>query len=361
MQAVTWNRPTPGAPEEFGAIVSLLDGGESPESRVSLTFIQFAKNLLLRRLPRDPCARMGLKNEGDRADGRCMFMPCFEDLGAAESAFLGFRASLNTPVVNVEDLDVGPARAGILLSAGEYGDLKLLVRVRLISTGEGMTFRFQGNPAEFGDARSAVDAAIGFGEGMGFLFDDDLVIDGGPSGRSRAFKIWSSLTRNAEHVATVASAEPPAAPTQQPAPVMANNPAPAGELELTDDLVVELASASDSIRQGAQPNSSETQTFFGTEGPVGAARPVPSAGRPAAEKANAPRQGASEANVLTKFRQLPRSERRGAATDRRKRGAASTAVRPDSKELAGIELASEELGNEFVDVSGFLTRLLSSF
>ena len=81
---------------------------------------------------------------------------------------------MNTPVVNIEDLEVGAARAAIVLSSADNGDLSLLVRVTLISTGRGVTFRFQEDPAQFGTPSAAIDSALSFAEGMGFLFDEEL-------------------------------------------------------------------------------------------------------------------------------------------------------------------------------------------
>ncbi len=72
-----------------------------------------------------------------------------------------------------------------------------------------------------------------------------------------------------------------------------------------------------------------------------------------------------EALVLTKLRpkkskpQSP-SQRKIRPSSRMSQPAASP-ERAGSGELGRVELAAEELGNEFVDVSGFLTRLLSSF
>lgn len=272
---------------------------------------------------------MKLKDTAILADGVSMFMPCTDDFLVAESSILAFCATINTPVINVEALDVGPARAGILLSAGDYGDFVLVVRVALISNGQGVTFKLQGDPREFGEAAAAVDAALSFSEGMGFLFEEILVAGGPQAGRQRALKIWESLVSERAE-----KSEP--APDAARAPLYAvKTVAPkAVELELTEALaVVEDVSMHVGAVDAAEVPiaGSQTQTFC-------AAGSVDAAQTREAEIVGS--------RVLTKFRNGLGDEPR---TDR------------TNERLARIELTSEKLGGEAPDVSGFLTRLLSSF
>ncbi|MCP4038090.1 MAG: hypothetical protein GY944_17265 [bacterium] len=225
-------------------------------------------------------------------------MPSSEDPVVAESAILGFCATLNAPVVNVDALDVGPGRAGILLSAGQYGGLNLWVRVSLISNGQGVTFKFQGDPGDFGDHRGALEAALSFAEGMGFLFEDDMLPQGGPSGRNRAHRIWTSLF------------EVPG-PEQLPLEAIETG----GEAPIHPD-------------PAAAPGPECSEPL--TRGPAAAMSPL-----------------------LSKFRQIEPAPSQA--------GPDQTGPRPGAQELAQLELTSEELGNEHVDHAGFLARLLGSF
>lgn len=99
------------------------------------------------------------------------------------------RLSLNTPVVAIERLPVGPAAAGIALHRGAEST-RLTVAVR--STRSGQVVFFQ--PDGWGDREPpdlALDAALSFAEGMGFLFDDDLLERGfDPAQAARA---WADL------------------------------------------------------------------------------------------------------------------------------------------------------------------------
>jgi len=111
----------------------------------------------------------------------------------SEASLQAFCAAMNTPVVNIQELDVNPARAAIALCAGEYGETWLVVAVRSLASGEGVIFKYQGDPAEFGSEAAALEAGLSFAEGMGFIFDTDLMVGSESAGRKRAWKIWSSL------------------------------------------------------------------------------------------------------------------------------------------------------------------------
>lgn len=120
-------------------------------------------------------------------------MSSSEDVALAESAIVAFCAALNAPVVHVDPLDPGPARAGILLARDTDDDLHLWVRIRLIASGEGVTYEFQGDPGDLVDSRVALESALRFSEGMGFLFEQDMIARSGKPGRARANRIWTSL------------------------------------------------------------------------------------------------------------------------------------------------------------------------
>jgi hypothetical protein len=275
-----------------------------------------------------------LKLRRDVSDGLRMFMPCSDAPAIAESAIAAFCASLNTPVLNIEMLEVGLARAGIMLAAQEYGQLVLLVRVSLMANGEGVTFQFQGDPADLGDAAGALEAALSFSEGMGFLFEEDLLCRGDRSGRARAFNIWNSLCNRRED--PIGAAEPtvvPEAARVAAPPPVARGPVPAAEIELTDAMLACEPGGPVENETIAQVADSLTQSFLelGGEEYAGDAPPEVAMGSP----------------VLTKFRE--------------RREPAGAVRRPGSEELGRVAIETEELATEFVDDSGFLTRLLSCY
>jgi hypothetical protein len=86
------------------------------------------------------------------------------------------RVSLNTPVVAIEDLPVGPAAAAVALHAAP-GGTRLTLALRSVRTGQ-VVFYTPDEDWRPGDGM-ALDAALSFAEGLGFLFDDDALAAGG--------------------------------------------------------------------------------------------------------------------------------------------------------------------------------------
>ena len=105
------------------------------------------------------------------------------------------RLSLNTPVVTIEDLPVGPAAAGIALHTGPEGP-SLTLAVRSVRTGQVVFFYPDEDWSEIHGSQLAVDAALSFAECMGFLFDDDPIEAGGDV--REAARRWAELVETAE-------------------------------------------------------------------------------------------------------------------------------------------------------------------
>jgi hypothetical protein len=101
----------------------------------------------------------------------------------------GLRLSLNSPVVATSDLPVGPARAAILVHHEPKRGLALTVGVRSLASGSVALYGLEGwiDPEATGE--EGIDAALAFAEGMGFLFDDELV-DGSAASRAKALERW---------------------------------------------------------------------------------------------------------------------------------------------------------------------------
>jgi hypothetical protein len=116
------------------------------------------------------------------------------------------RLSLNTPVVTIEDLPVGPAAAGIALHAGPEGP-SLTLAVRSVRTGQVVLFHPDEDWTEIHGTQLAVDAALSFAECMGFLFDDDPIEAGGDA--REAARRWAKL------VETAGDEEPAALPAEE--------------------------------------------------------------------------------------------------------------------------------------------------
>jgi hypothetical protein len=116
------------------------------------------------------------------------------------------RLSLNTPVVAIEDLPVGPAAAGIALHEGLEG-LRLTLAVRSVQNGQVVFFHPDEDWSEIQGSELALDAALSFAECMGFLFDDDPIEAGGD--------VREAADRWAELVETAGAEEPADPPGEE--------------------------------------------------------------------------------------------------------------------------------------------------
>jgi hypothetical protein len=128
----------------------------------------------------------------------------------------GLRLSLNTPVVSIDELPVGPARAAIAIHEEIDGRPNLTVGIRSLRSGAAVLFSLEGDLREHSSLAVGVDAALSFGESMGFLFDEDEFEAGSPEeARFRALGLWLELmgpeSEASEGVSQVPIAPPPPA------------------------------------------------------------------------------------------------------------------------------------------------------
>ncbi len=101
--------------------------------------------------------------------------------------------SLNTPVVAIENLAVGPARAAIALQDLGDGNARLNLVVRSQRTSQLACFSHDEPLAGEASTQIALDGALSFAESMGFLFDDDAIPDLGADGPREAADAWNVL------------------------------------------------------------------------------------------------------------------------------------------------------------------------
>lgn len=135
-----------------------------------------------------------------------------EPLALSEASLLALRPALNAPVLNVDFLPVGPARAAIVIFAEEYGGIGLAFGIRSIEGGQVAVFRNREPMDETAPLQEVLEPALASAERMGFLFDEDMV-DGvpGDQGRSQATALWGRL------MGDVAMPPPPRAAPPLPA------------------------------------------------------------------------------------------------------------------------------------------------
>jgi hypothetical protein len=133
-----------------------------------------------------------------------MFQPRPDAPAPSKAGLQGLRLSLNTPVVSIEELPEGPARAAIVLEAGADGSLQLAVVLRSLRASGLVSFVLSGaiDPQA---VTFAWDAALNFGEGLGFLFDDDALAADTEGAREAAFASWQSFSAGADAGGPVAA------------------------------------------------------------------------------------------------------------------------------------------------------------
>ncbi len=178
-----------------------------------------------------------------------MFAARHRPLLLVEDRLLALRMSLNAPVLATAELPVGPARAAIVVHAQGASRCFSIV-VRSLRNGASVIYELEGEDLrEDSGWAVALDASLSFGESMGFLFDDEMLVDRSPETLRRA------ITRLHEILAPpdVADDDPLAAS----APHVAANEA--GEILLEDEL--------DNAAQDADAQGSDVT------GPLDAASP----------------------------------------------------------------------------------------
>jgi hypothetical protein len=159
-----------------------------------------------------------------------MFSPRKRPLLLVADRLLALRLSLNTPVVATPDLPAGPARAAIAVHS-ESGRTCFTVAVRALRNGVSVLYELEGeDPNDASGVAVALDAALSFGESMGFLFDDELV-----TARSESV-LRAALSKLREVVA------PPSPDVGDTAPSY-DLDAPSDEILLEEALELEPASA----------------------------------------------------------------------------------------------------------------------
>jgi len=126
--------------------------------------------------------------------------------------------SLNAPVIAIDELPVGPARAGVALWELPEGGLHLEIAIRSLRTGEVVAVATDVAPDDSAEGGAAVEAALSYAEGMGFLFDEDEVGAAGGEAADKAGALWCDLV---EEIPERARATESATAAERPTPASA--------------------------------------------------------------------------------------------------------------------------------------------
>jgi len=115
-----------------------------------------------------------------------MFAARNRPLVLVEDRLLALRMSLNAPVLATAELPAGPARAAIVVHARGASRCFSIV-VRSLRNGDSVIYELEGDDLREDRGWSvALDASLSFGESMGFLFDDEMLVDRRPETLHRA-------------------------------------------------------------------------------------------------------------------------------------------------------------------------------
>ena len=170
---------------------------------------------------------MKLKRTPPRPDTTPMIFPAETPLDPVCHEVRALYVALNSPVVTLESLSVGPASAVIALHLADGATLA----VRSVRTGQVAFFT---SSAELRDRpHLAVDAALSFAESLGFLFDDDEVATRGDEGPREAAWLWWELLGETRETETLD--EPEGAPPDPSGSVQVTPPEVGGDLDPPGD------------------------------------------------------------------------------------------------------------------------------
>jgi hypothetical protein len=189
-----------------------------------------------------------------------------EPIALSEASLLAFRPALNTPVLNVEFMPVGPARAAIAVFTEDWGGIGLALGIRSIEGGQVAVYRNRESLQEGAQVSEIFKPALAAAERLGFLFDEDI-LEGtsGDQGRSQATALWGQLMGAAEVEVTAASAA--VRPHETPAPDLNGM-----TLNLDQPLPPEpeLAAASGAVTPQETPTPAANETTLDLDEPLGA-------------------------------------------------------------------------------------------
>ncbi len=288
-----------------------------------------------------------------------------EPLALSEASLLALRPALNAPVLNVDFLPVGPARAAIVVFAEEYGGIGLALGIRSNEGGQIVVFQNQQSIDDQVPLAEAIEPALSLAERLGFLFDEDMVGSGG-QGRAQATALWGRLMGEVEMPPAPVAAPPLPAATESildlsqeldPLDSFDDGEGSDDELMLDDVALEDQTLIRLEVEAGAPEETLETDPASGPLAEV--TEPVAPAPAPAPTQAAAPVPAAAPvaaaapetlpATRLSKFRQAA-----GPGEEEAERADAGS-------ELGRIPIVRVRRGREGSRRIPYLARLLSSF
>jgi hypothetical protein len=120
------------------------------------------------------CTALNLKGNAIRSDTELMKFSAHSAPARSATELRSVRRSLNTPVLSIAQLPVGPASAAIAAHVDSGDGLPLYtLAVRCDRSREVVFFTVREEDLARSESSLAAEAALSLAEGMGFLFEED--------------------------------------------------------------------------------------------------------------------------------------------------------------------------------------------
>lgn len=201
-------------PANYGRIVSLQTGCETPNqvaNQVANPPSSVPGATGSADLPGGPavfsfgCTALNLKRNAIRSDTGLMMFTAHSAPARSAIELISVRRSLNTPVLAIAQLPVGPASAVIATHVDARDGLPRYTLAVRCERSRGVVF-FAAREEDIARSESslAAEAALSLAEGMGFLFEDDLPLVSG----NAAALIWEAFVDSADSSAAAADLPP---------------------------------------------------------------------------------------------------------------------------------------------------------
>ena len=115
-----------------------------------------------------------------------------ESISLGENRLIGLCPSVNAPFLESGDVGGGPIRGAVATLVDPNGSIELCLPMRGLRSGQAWMYEAETPLADVSELHDALYEALIFGEGLGFLFDDDLAE--GTGGLADAEAFWRRLT-----------------------------------------------------------------------------------------------------------------------------------------------------------------------
>jgi hypothetical protein len=126
------------------------------------------------RISTSRCIVLNLKGNAIRSDTELMKFSAHSALARSATELRSVRRSLNTPVLSIVQLPVGPASAAMAAHVDSGDGLPLYtLAVRCERSREVVFFTVREEDLARSESSLAAEAALSLAEGMGFLFEED--------------------------------------------------------------------------------------------------------------------------------------------------------------------------------------------